>query len=115
MNDYKITFAPELNLTAADFVESWNSIEQCHELTEAKTETVAQGQFDFGATALVFLGGIAVTVATTALNEYVKHTIAEYFKKRQQANTSAPEPERIEVQVIEQLDGSKLLVVVLKQ
>ena len=115
MSDYKITFAPELNLTAADFAESWNSIEQCHELSEAKTETAAQGQFDFGATVLVALGCIAVTVATTALNEFVKHAIAEYFKNRQQATTPSPEPERIEVQVIDQPDGSKLLVVVLKQ
>lgn len=113
MSDYKITFAPELNLTAADFAESWNSIEQCRELSEAKTETVAQGQFDFGATILVALGGIVLKVTTTALEEYVKHAIAEQFKKRQQANI--PEPERIEIQVIDQPNGSKLLVVVLKQ
>ncbi|MCX7098948.1 MAG: hypothetical protein NTV43_13680 [Methylococcales bacterium] len=114
MSDYKITFAPEVNLTAADFAESWNSIEQYRELSTAQTETVAQGQFDFGATALVVLGGIALKVTTTALEEYVKQAIAAHFKKPQQATTPAPAPERIEVQVMDHPDGTKLVVVVLK-
>ena len=115
MSDYKITFAPELQLSAADFVDSWNSIEQCRELAEAKTETAGQSHYDFGAGMLVLLGGIGVSVATTALNELVKQAIAAYFKKRLQADTPAPEPERIEVREIDQPDGSKLVVVVLKQ
>jgi hypothetical protein len=115
MSDYKITFAPELNISAADFAESWNTLEQCRTVAEATTETATQQDFELisaGVLAgLTFVAGIAAT----ALNELIKQTIAEYFKKRQAANNPPPTPTAIEIQQIEQPDGTKLLIVLIKQ
>jgi len=116
MSDYKITFSPELNINATDFVDGWNNLEQCQKVAEAKAEPKTQGDYNLGELAMMaVLTGIS-TSASIVLSELIKHTVAEYFKKRQQANNPPlPEPESIEVREIEQPNGSKLVVVVLKQ
>ena len=117
MSHYKITFAPELNLTAADFAESWNEIEQCREVAEAYTETAAQQDFELvsAGVLLAALKFVAGTTVTVTINELIKLAIAEYSKKRQVAtNPPPPALEHIEVREIPQPDGTKLLVVVIK-
>lgn len=117
MSDYKITFSPELNISAADFVDSWNEIEPCHKVAEASTETAAAQDFELISGGMVLAGLTFVAgMATTAINELIKQAIAEYFKKRQAANNPPPPAlNNIEIQHIEQPDGSKLLVVLIKQ
>jgi hypothetical protein len=119
MNDYKITFAPELNLSATDFAESWNSLESCRQVTEAKTESATQSDFALGEIAIIaslsFVGGLAADVLKDLVKDAVKDAIAKYVKKTQQATHPAlPALENIEVQQIEQPDGTKLLVVIIK-
>jgi hypothetical protein len=120
MNDYKITFSPDTILTAVEFAESWNSLESCREVAEAKTESATQSDFALAEMAMMvslgFIGNIAAEVLKDLVKDAVKDAIAKYIKKTPQAaNPPLPAPDAIEIQQIEQPDGTKLLVVVINK
>lgn len=116
MDTYKITFDPELRIDAAEFADSWNTIPSCSEMAKAAIGEATQSDFNLSELTTMAVLTTLSTVTTLALSELVKHSIAEYFKKRQQSdNPPPPEPDSIEVREIEQPDGSKLVVVVVKK
>jgi hypothetical protein len=116
MNDYKVTFSPELNINATEFTDSWNNLELCHKVAEAKTETATQGDYNLVDAAMLVSLVFIANVSSSLLTALIKEAIMDWYKKYQQANNPPPlKPESIEIREIEQPDGSKLVVVVLKQ
>ena len=118
MNDYKITFAPELEISAAEFAESWNSLDSCRTVAEAKTETATQNDFADMVTivSLSVVSAFAADLLLDLVKDAIKDWIAKCLKKMPQATHPAlPAPEDIEVQQIELPDGTKLLIIVIKK
>jgi hypothetical protein len=119
MTDYKITLSPDLEINAADFVTAWNDTPNCSEVAEAQLETSAA--VDYGSrltgAAAVFLSGIAVGMTTNALYDMVKQVVLNQtsVQKLLEKRGLQKSTEVIEIQTVQQPDGSFLLVVVLKE
>lgn len=118
MSDYKITFSPELNISAADFADSWNALEKCQKVATASTETASQNDFNLDEVliiALGFIGGVSADLLKDLVKDALKDAIAKLKKPPEDHTPAQPELNSIEIQHIEQPDGSKLLVVVIKK
>jgi hypothetical protein len=105
--DYQVVFSPDLDLTPDTFISAWNDDPECRDKAQAAPlhEPPAGFPIDPG-TALVFLGGVAATVASGVLT----NLISELLKKK--LLETAPEaPSPVEIMVIEQSPGTRLLVV----
>ncbi len=118
MTDYKIRLSPDLDINTADFVTAWNDTPNCREVAEAQLETSAAVDYDpLLAGAAVFLGGIAVGMATNALYDMVKQVVLSQapIQKLLEKRGLQKRTEVIEIQTVQQPDGTPMLVVVLKE
>ena len=105
--DYQVVFSPELEVSSESFILAWNDDPECRDiaLAEPQHESPAGFPIDPGA-ALVFLGGVATTLATGVITNLVTKWIEKQFSK-----TPSEPPPHIEVMVIQQAPGACLLVV----
>ncbi|MEK8021964.1 MAG: hypothetical protein VSS75_034240 [Candidatus Parabeggiatoa sp.] len=118
MNDSKIIFSPDLEINAENFVSRWNDMPNCHEVAKAQLETSAAVDYDpLLASAAVFLSGIAVGMTTNALYDMIKQIVLNQapVQKLLEKRKLPKSTEVIEIQTVQQQDGSPLLVVVLKE
>ena len=118
MSDYQIRFDPRLEINPADFVAAWNNSPDCKTVAEAQTDTSAAVDFDSAAVkALTLLGGIAIGVTTNTVYDLIKSTVINLptVQKSFAAQTLPTRTEFVDIQQIEQPDGTKLLIVIVKE
>ncbi len=117
MTNYKITLSPDLEINAADFVTAWN--DSCQEVAKAQLETSTAVDYDplLAGVAAVFLSGIAVGMTTNALYDMVKQVVLKQpsVQKLLEKRKLQKGTEVVEIQTVQQADGTPLLVVVLKE
>lgn len=118
MTDYKITLSPDLEINAADFVTAWNDVPNCHKVAKAQLETSTAVDYDpLFVGAAVFISGIAVGMTTNAFYDVVKQVVLNQapVQKLLEKRGWQKSTEVIEIQTVQQPDGTPLLVVVLKE
>jgi hypothetical protein len=105
--EYLVAFSPELEVEAADFVAAWNEDGAARQVAEAVTaEPKAVAYLPPGIDgALVFLAGVASTVAVDVLKDVIKNRVNAYLAQHY------PLKPKIEVTAVRQPNGAYLLVV----
>jgi hypothetical protein len=103
--DYQIVLSPEFNINPAAFLSAWNDNAECRDiaLAEAVAQPPAGYPLDPG-TVLIFLGGVATTVATSVLTNVISKLLEQKFFDKEKKPA-------VEIMVIPQAPGSQLLVV----
>jgi len=117
MTDYQIRFDPRLEINPADFVAAWNNSPDCKTVAEAQTDSSAAVDFDSSALkALTLLGGIAIGVTTNTVYDLIKSTVINLPTVQKTLTQTLPvRSEFVDIQQIEQPDGTKLLIVIMKE
>lgn len=76
MQPTNIALAPDLNLSTEDFVTAWNQNTDCRAMAQAQAGGSPPGQFEpLSATTIALLGGIATSLATNALYDFIKQVL----------------------------------------
>jgi hypothetical protein len=109
--NYQLVISPTLNVSVADFIAGWNSTAACREAAQAQRADPTTASFagldpTMLQQGLIFLAGVAGTVALEVIKDLVKERLKAYLE----GQLAARQPE-IEVEAIEQPDGAYLLVV----
>jgi len=117
MSDYQIRFDPRLEINPADFVAAWNDSSDCKAITEAQVDSSTAVDFDSSAAkVLTLLGGIAIGVTTNTVYDLIKSTVINLPTVQKTSTQTLPvRSEFVDIQQIEQPDGTKLLIVILKE
>jgi hypothetical protein len=103
--DYQIVLSPEFKINPNAFLSAWNDDVDCRDI--ALAEFLAQPPAGFPidpGTALIFLGGVATTIATSVLTNLINKLLERKFFRKE------PKP-AFEIVVIQQAPGTQLLVV----
>ena len=103
--DYQIVLSSEFNINPDAFLSAWNDDVDCRDiaLAERVDQPPAGFPIDPG-TVLIFLGGVATTIATGCGNQLNQQAAGtEILCQREEA--------RFEIVVIQQAPGTQLLVV----
>ncbi len=100
--EYQVVLSPELGLAAADLVSEWNGTPASREAADARLEHTGERRFDpsLAAGAVVVLGNVALSLASSALYDLIKAAVA-----RRGVRTTT------EVREIHRPDGTRVLVV----
>ena len=103
--DYQIVLSPEFKINPDAFLSAWNDDVDCRDiaLAERLDQPPAGYPIDPG-TALVFLGGVATTIATSVVTNLINKLLERKFLNKE------PKP-ACEIMVIQQAPGTQLLVV----
>jgi hypothetical protein len=103
--DYQIVLSPEFSINPDAFLSAWNDDVDCRDiaLAERLDQPPAGYPIDPG-TALVFLGGVATTIATSVVTNLINKLLERKFFHKE------PKP-ACEIVVIQQAPGTQLLVV----
>jgi hypothetical protein len=103
--DYQIVLSPEFNINPDAFLLAWNDDVDCRDiaLAERVDQPPAGFPIDPG-TALIFLGGVATTIATSVVTNLINKLLERKFFHKE------PKP-ACEIVVIQQAPGTQLLVV----
>lgn len=104
---YQIVLPPEIRVSAEAFADAWNADEQSSVVAAARVDYPVAKSYDPLSVSAVVVD-LLVGVAGAALYELVKHVLTQMLD--QPAAT-----QRIEVQQIDQPDGTHLLVVHIKK
>jgi hypothetical protein len=103
--DYQIVLSPEFNINPEAFLSAWNDDVDCRDI--ARAERVNEPPVGFPidpGTILIFLGGVATTIATSVLTNLINKLLERKFFNKE------PKP-ACEIVVIQQAPGTQLLVV----
>ena len=103
--DYQIVFSPEFNINPDAFLSAWNDDVDGRgiALAERVDQPPAGFLIDPG-TVLIFLGGVATTIATSVVTNLINKLLERKFFHKE------PKP-TCEIVVIQQAPGTQLLVV----
>ena len=103
--DYQIVFSPECNINPEAFLAAWNDDADCRvtALAERLHQPSVGYPIDAG-TVLIFLGGVATTIATGVITDLISKLLERKFFNKEQ------EP-AVEIVVLQQAPGTQLLVV----
>jgi len=103
--DYQIVLSPEFKISPDAFLSAWNDDVDCRAiaLAERVDQPPAGFPIDPG-TVLIFLGGVATTIATSVLTNLIGKLLERKFFPKE------PKP-ACEIVVIQQAPGTQLLVV----
>jgi hypothetical protein len=112
-----VALAPDLDLSAQDFVASWNGTPECRALAEARVTHEPPRGFPLdpqmvrqGLVALLpVVAGAAGGLVLDALKDAVKDTLTQYFKHKLEG--MLPREPRIKVEWVPQPGEGYLLVV----
>ena len=99
MEEYQIALAHELGISAADFVAAWNSDPDARKEGEASMDQTGRANYDLS----LFIGAllsIPAGLATNALSELIKNVLDKHGVDK-----------RTHIEIHEQADGSRLLVI----
>jgi len=113
MSAYKIVLPPEFALNAQTFAQLWNADQAAQTIAAAQVEVAQPQGFELSPEmmiALGFIGSVAGTVVTTAVQDITKRLIAQWWDTQQPEQTAPP------YEIVEKTlaDGTTLLVVVPK-
>jgi hypothetical protein len=105
--EYPVAFSPELEIEAADFAAAWNQDDASRQVAQAVTaQPKGVTYLPPGVSeALVFLAGVASTIAVDVLKDVIKNRVNAYLAHRY------PIKPKIEVTAVRQPDGAYLLLV----
>src|SRR5262245_6737975 len=103
--DYQIVLSPEFEINPDAFRSAWNDDVDCRgiALAERVDQPPAGFPIDPG-TVLIFLGGVATTIATGMVTNLINKLLERKFFNQD------PKPDS-EIVVIQQAPGTQLLVV----
>jgi len=103
--DYQIVLSPEFKINPDAFLSAWNDDVDCRgiALAERVDQSPAGFPIDPG-TVLIFLGGVATTIATSAVTNLINKLLEQKFFHKE------PKP-ACEIVLIQQAPGTQLLVV----
>jgi hypothetical protein len=103
--DYQIVLSPEFKINPDAFLSAWNDDADCRDiaLAERVDQPPAGFPIDPG-TVLIFLGGVATTIATSVVTNLINKLLERKFFNKE------PKP-ACEIVVIQQAPGTQLLVV----
>ena len=103
--DYQIVFSPEFNINSDAFLSAWNDDVECRDtaLAERLDQPPAGFPIDPGAV-LIFLGGVATTIATGVVTNLINKLLERKFFRKEQKPA-------FEIVAIQQAPGRQLLVV----
>ena len=103
--DYQIVLSPEFKINPDTFLSAWNDDVDCRDIALAeRVDQPPEGYFVDPGTALIFLGGVATTIATSAITNLINKLLERKFFHKE------PKP-ACEIVVIQQAPGTQLLVV----
>ncbi|OQW90542.1 MAG: hypothetical protein BWK79_19590 [Beggiatoa sp. IS2] len=112
-NNYQLIFAHELGINPAEFVETWNA--EHRELAEAQTMATQRTDFTVEPTAMTasaILISFALGIGVHAVYDLVKHATIRVIQRKSKSSTHYSD---VELQEIPQPDGSRLLIVKIKE
>ena len=118
MTEFKIAFSPDLQINTSDFVTAWNDAFNCREVAEAKLDEMAVTDYDAStAKVLALLGVFAIGVTTNAIYDLIKTTVVNLpgVQETLSIKNLPQNSDFIDIQQIEQPDGSKLLIIIVKE
>ncbi|MDM8568484.1 hypothetical protein QUF50_03010 [Thiotrichales bacterium HSG1] len=118
MTNYKIAFAPDLDIDTSDFVNAWNDTSNCREMAEAKLDEMTATDYDSSTVkVLALLGVFATGVATNAIYDLIKTTVVNLpgVQETLEIKNIPKNADFLDIQQIDQPDGSKLLIIVVKE
>src|SRR5919206_5302420 len=103
--DYQIALPPDLGLSPADFVTTWNETSECRTTAEATLSTPPGTRFDPSLLdgAIAVLSTVSVGVATNAIYDLIKQVLVKKGVHK-----------RTQVIKQDQPDGTHLLVVTIE-
>lgn len=112
--DYKIAISPDLDVEIVEFVSIWNQSPECNKFADAQLIQLSSESYlpidpDTVREGLIFLGGVASTIAIDVMKDIIKDQLTKLINKK------LPKEPDIEVNSIEQPDGSFLIVVTEKE
>ena len=110
--DYSIAISPDLGIDAEEFSAVWNEDPASRnigraEMTEESLEKYAVLDPEMIRQGLVFLGGVASTIAVDVLKDLIKERIKKIFSDRAGSKTTAPS---IEIIMIPHRDRHMVIV-----
>jgi len=104
--DYQIVFSPDLGVNADELASVWNKTPECQKVAKANVVSIPTKSFSEPATFMMVLAGLAGGIAADVIKDLLKEKIKEFIEKK--FPKKSPE---VEVQSVEQPDGSYLLIV----
>ena len=103
--DYQIVLSPEFQINPEAFLSDWNDDVDCRDIAMAERVDQPPAGFPIDpGTALIFLGGVATTIATSVVTNLINKLLERKFLNKE------PKP-TCEIVVIQQAPGTQLLVV----
>ena len=118
MTEYKIAFSPDLQINTSDFVTAWNNASNCREMAEAQLDKMVATDYDSStAKVLALLGVFAIGVTTNAIYDLIKTTVINLpgVQETLSIKNLPQNAEFLDIQQITQPDGSKMLIIVVKE
>ncbi|MFN7996149.1 MAG: hypothetical protein U0Q18_21240 [Bryobacteraceae bacterium] len=76
--DCRVTLAPELGLTAFDFIITWNGLEDCQKVARARTSPATPLRFDVNSVTgntVVLSGGSKNCISQESLDALIRHVL----------------------------------------
>ncbi|HEY6406710.1 MAG TPA: hypothetical protein VIY29_04490 [Ktedonobacteraceae bacterium] len=104
--EYQLALSPDLGLSSADFVTAWNEAPDCRTAAEARLTSSSKGTYD-----PLLLAGI-ITLLSTVASGVLTNVISDLIKQRLEKKGVH---KQVQVQQLEQPDGSHLLVVTIDE
>lgn len=109
--DYQIIFSPSLDVKAAEFITDWNNTAACREVGQAELAETQTASYELLDPALIqqgliFLGGVAGTVALDVVIDLAKERLKAYLERKLPASRRD-----IDVEAVRQPGGAYLLVI----
>jgi hypothetical protein len=115
MTDYTLALDPRLGLSPADFAALWNADPAAREVGTVTLERAAPKGFDAGLATIVLqiAGSVALGVVSNIVYDLLKQAAAR--ARERGAPVPANPPELIDVQEISRPDGTRLLIVTVRE
>jgi hypothetical protein len=109
--DYSLAISPDLRINAEEFATVWNQDPTCKDIAKAKLAEANAGKYIFLdpeliRQGLVFLAGVASTVALDVFKDVIKDRIQKILAGRADSNATPP----IEVLIIQSGENPVIVV-----
>lgn len=103
--EFQLAISPDLGVSPADFVATWNEAAECREIAQASLSSSTNAHYDpFLVGALAVLSSIGIGMATNALYDLIKNVLTRKGIHKQTRITRIDQP-----------DGTHILVVTIDE